>query len=202
MVCTLFATATAYIGARALPTIFLDEKYSKELFRLSRIDPITGGAEGHLGLIGPEIKSGISFCVSLVVFLSLAQATRYLVHVGFMVKIMMGEASAQREGESINYEVEVMAIMGQAQFAFSLGLRGIIAFGLTFAWFAGPTTLFVATIVTTFLIAWTDHLRVVPYKAVYSELDELAHQQTAPEHMDDKFIQIRLDHEQNFKARH
>lgn len=56
---------------------------------------------------------------------------RYLVHVGFMVKIMMGEASAQREGEAVNYEVEVMAIMAQAQLTFSLGLRGIIAFGLT-----------------------------------------------------------------------
>lgn len=35
MVCTLFATGTAYIGARAFPTAFLDDSYSYELFRLN-----------------------------------------------------------------------------------------------------------------------------------------------------------------------
>ena len=35
MVCTLFATGTAYIGARAFPTVFLDDSYSYQLFRLN-----------------------------------------------------------------------------------------------------------------------------------------------------------------------
>ncbi len=34
MACTLFATASAYIGARALPTALLDTEYSDALFRL------------------------------------------------------------------------------------------------------------------------------------------------------------------------
>ena len=34
MACTLFATASAYIGARALPTALLDEEWSETLFSL------------------------------------------------------------------------------------------------------------------------------------------------------------------------
>lgn len=43
MVCTLFATGTAYIGARAFPTVFLDDKYSNELFRLNVRSPARRG---------------------------------------------------------------------------------------------------------------------------------------------------------------
>ncbi len=52
---------------------------------------------------------------------------RYFVHVGFMMKIVSGEY----HGEGISYEGEVLAIMAQAQLAFGLGLRGIIAFGIS-----------------------------------------------------------------------
>lgn len=43
---------------------------------LQRIDPFTGGVDGHRGLIHPQIKGAISFCVCLFVFLCFAQATR------------------------------------------------------------------------------------------------------------------------------
>ena len=52
---------------------------------------------------------------------------RYYVHIGFMMKIMNGQFA----GEDMNYEGEVIALMQQAQLTFSLGLRGIVALGLT-----------------------------------------------------------------------
>lgn len=76
---------------------------------------------------------------------------------------------------------------------------------MQFSYYAGPTTLFVTTCIATFLIAWTDHLEVVPYKAVYNELDELAREQRSPEELhdrDDKYIEIRLDHEAAYRERH
>ncbi|KAK9835902.1 hypothetical protein WJX74_010589 [Apatococcus lobatus] len=196
MVCTLFATSTAYIGARAFPSVFLNDSYSEELFRLNRIDPFTGGFDGRRGLVHPQIKGGISFCVSLFVFLCFAQATRYYVHIGFMVKIMSGKYA----GEDISYEGEVIALMQQAQLAFSLGLRGIIFLGLILAYFGGPLCLFLATVLVTFLMAWTDHQPVTPYKAVYAELDGLARQQSAPAPRDSMFVEIHADHEAGFRA--
>ena len=60
---------------------------------------------------------------------------RYFVHVGFMMKIMSGEY----HGEGISYEGEVLAIMAQGQLAFGLGLRGIIAFGISVSPSSGLT---------------------------------------------------------------
>ncbi len=61
---------------------------------------------------------------------------------------------------------------------------------------------------TTALIIITDHLRLVPYKAVFDEIDGLARQQSVPSHEDRKYQEdakyqeIHMDHKAGVQARH
>ena len=52
--------------------------------------------------------------------------------------------------------------------------------GLQLSYFVGPTCLFIVTVLVTFFIFWTDHLEVIPYKAVWATYTELTRQQSSP----------------------
>lgn len=72
---------------------------------------------------------------------------------------------------------------------------------LQLAYFGGVLCLFVSTVIVTFLIAWTDHQPVLPYRDVYAQLDGLARQQSAPDPRDSMFIDIHSEAESDFRAR-
>ena len=64
-------------------------------------------------------------CCQLLILIS-AMLARYYVLAGFMVKVLNGDV----HDEDVEFEGDGLAILSQAQLAFSIGTRGIIAFGI------------------------------------------------------------------------
>ncbi|KAK9815988.1 hypothetical protein WJX74_007344 [Apatococcus lobatus] len=167
MVCGLFATACAYIGARALPDLLLNDAYSINLDKLAMLDPISGRSHGHVGLIHPSVKGGIALGIIFCTFVLFGQAARYYIHLGYIVKIV----SSKHNQKNWQLQDEALSLMQRAGFIFSLAMRSFFAFGLVVLYYLGPTSLFVSTITMTSILYWTDHLPVTSYEDVLQQID-------------------------------
>jgi len=158
MVCAMLATASAYVGGRALPSILFDSAWRDTLNKIAAVDPLTGGA-GRQPLISASIKGSVCLGLVFASFICFAQAARYYVHLGFLFKI----PPTRHNTTGWHPEGEALALTHQAGICFSLALRFFYAFGLAALYIPGPTSLICSTVAIVVILFFTDNLPLYRY---------------------------------------
>jgi hypothetical protein len=158
MVCAMLATASAYVGGRALPSMLFDASWRDTLEKIAAVDPLTGGT-GRKPLVPATIKASVCLGLVFASFICFAQAARYYVHLGFLFKV----PPTRHNTTGWHPEGEALALVHQAGICFSLALRFFYAFGLAALYIPGPTSLICSSVFIVVILFLTDNLQVYQY---------------------------------------